>query len=450
MSARIQFMSRSFALNSVLLGALLFSMPTATASQEATPQVERGSTEIAQAFVDARQGKLSDSQLTTSLARTRVKALPELFETLRRGRFDVRIGDRGNSTRKLGPKERETLVAAVGLLPWSDVKLFFEELRASELDESQRLAALAILRGLGTDQDLWEVLRWSTPADPKQRAPQSVRSAFAGALASIIERSPQGLSKMSDLYGSAQLSLVPSIISTLGSTDSAASLSELAEVLGKVPGADALVLAEISHLGSTVQHPIDKHDRDRVRVYLDSSDRSLQIEGILACGRLEDTDGVPNLIELLSHPNPSIKKRALKSLKEITSQLYGYDPVDWLDWTAKIERWHRERSPDLLNDVAAGSAAVASRAVLECSKQRFFRHELAPKLTKCLTRPQEDLVILTCAALGHLGSVQTVPDIRRCLDHPSTDVRRAALLALKRITGEDHGEESRAWAAAGW
>ena len=59
-------------------------------------------------------------------------------------------------------------------------------------------------------------------------------------------------------------------------------------------------------------------------------------------------------------------------------------------------------------------------------------------------------VVLVCAALGHLGSPLAVSQLLECLNDQSIDIRRASLRALQRITGEDHGEDPEAWAAAGW
>lgn len=42
------------------------------------------------------------------------------------------------------------------------------------------------------------------------------------------------------------------------------------------------------------------------------------------------------------------------------------------------------------------------------------------------------------------------PPLLKALDHPSVEVKKAAFEALRRATGEDHGEKAADWLAAGW
>ena len=439
----------------MLVGICLVAPPTAAGApvrapfQELDDRTELGADEVAQIFLDARDVGPSTKALAEALASDGGPALPRLFDTLCRGRFDVRVGERGTSTKALEPDERRALVAAVGRLPWDEVRTFLADRRAEEPTRAQRLAALELLGAHGTTRDLSALLDWSEPDDRRARVPRAVRGAFTEALGGVLDRDERVLRQVPGLYSAAHLSLLPSILNVLGARPSPPTLSTLAELLGVVPKADALVLAEIAHAAQGLRQPADAGTRGRVRAYL-YTERGPLTEGIMAAGKLEDAAAVPRLVELLAHADPSVRERAHAALAQITSQRIGPDPQAWTDWHAEAMEWWRDRAPADLRRVRSAGPAVAAQAVLDLSKQRFFRHRLAGPLSYGLEREHEDLVVLTCAALGHLGSPLAVEPLLGSLEDPSVEVRRAAFLALRRLTGEDHGEDPRAWVEAGW
>ena len=76
----------------------------------------RGTDDVAQALLDAREEPAAGAALAARLASGGKSSIPTLFETVGRGRFDVFVGENGNSTRVVSTSEHEALVQAFGSL----------------------------------------------------------------------------------------------------------------------------------------------------------------------------------------------------------------------------------------------------------------------------------------------------------------------------------------------
>ncbi len=432
-----------------LAGTSAAASPSWLSQQTDGVSAQRGADELAQVFLDARTEGSTSAELTERLARQGTPGIPQLFSILQRGVFDVRVGERGNSTKTLTSAEREALLGTLGRLPWTDVQSFLGQMLEVGPLPSQRRAALGVLGACGSARDLPSLLLWSVPEEHK-RVPHPLREAFGRALGEILDRDPDALHSIPEVYRSANHSLLQVILGALGERPSDPTLKALSDVLGSVPAADALVLAEIGQVAGVVRHPIDPKVRARASECLERGDRAMLIEGIVAAGRLENPEAVSGLIEFLRHADENVRESAYEALIEITGQTLRQDPEVWARWHSNVKEWWRSEAAEKLRQVSDAQPAAASRAILELSKQRFFRHDIAERLSRGLERDERDLVVLTCAALGHLGSPLSVRPLLACLEDPDVEIRRAAFLALGRITGEDHGEDSQEWFAAGW
>lgn len=374
--------------------------------------------------------------------------LESLFDTLRRRKFTVRVGERGRSDRSLTRFEERVLISALGQRPWDDVREHLELVRAGEVGTSHRITALSLLAAYGTGSDLPLFLSWAQSEDEKPA--RSVEYAFGRALTRFLERKPETAARVPSLYRDADRRFLHPILEALGRTETPEALRALSQMLGIVPAADALVFGELSDLGQRLPHPVEEPVRRRVRGYLESNSKDLRVEAILACESLGDTDAVVLLFDHLQDPSEDVRRLARRSLESITGQEYAYETDKWRKWFQRIGEWKELRMPDAARTISSGAPELARTAILECSKHRYLRHELTPIVAMGLVRGEQDVVIAACAALGHLGSPASVPDLLFTLDRADPSIRRAALLALRRVTGEDHGEKPSDWVRAGW
>ena len=436
----------------VLAGACMAAASEAPDSSEAaTPAPERGGDPLAQALLDCRAAPMGALQLRDRIDALGPESLPLRFETLASGHFHVRVGDRGNSTRAITPGERTALITSFAHAAWEDVeKLLHDELQAEPAAE-ERVAALELLGTFGGASELEDLFAWSEPADSTARADHRVRAALGKGLGRILEHHPEAALDTPDLLEAANPSLALAVLEALGSHPCVPSLEALVDILGRIPSADPFVLGEIARVAAGVHAPARVELCAKVRPYLAfPHDRSRQLEAALAVRHLGDAEAVPHLIALLDGNDRVLRDRAHDTLKLLSGRHFGPLPARWLEWHEQVLRWWQEDAGAEIATVVTGNPEEASRAVLELSKRTLFRHELSRQLSGALNRPEEELVSLVCASLGHLGSPDAVPSLVNALASSSVTVRRAAYLALTRITGEDHGERPRDWRDAGW
>jgi HEAT repeat protein len=228
-----------------------------------------------------------------------------------------------------------------------------------------------------------------------------------------------------------------------------AAVEALAQLLGVQPELDLLLLAELGRCASGQAPPFDSAVGSRVRGFLHAPSVELVREAAQACGRLEDAEALPELVELLGHENRGVRRNAHWSLRKITGVSFAEDPRAWGAWLLSEERWWDERAPELLLGLGDPDLAHALAAVQELARRRAPRHPLAREMVRALAHEEREVRRLACVALGQFRSRTAVPDLLAALEDPEADVRMAALRALRSITGLDLPGERAAWAKAG-
>ncbi|MFT5050185.1 MAG: HEAT repeat protein [Chlamydiales bacterium] len=441
--------------------ALVLSMVASSARAQVPAQAEHGSAreldeargveDVGQVMLDCRALEGGAFQLTERLSALGTDALGRMFATLARGRFEVRVGERGHSVRPITAGERLGLITSLGRMPWIDLQVLLDERQALDPDEGERVAALQLIGAFGDASMIQSLVLWAQPGDPHARAPRAVKSALTDNVALLTSHHPRAMRALPGLYAESNLSLVAPLLQALRDSASATTVEVMIDMLGRIPAADPLVLAELAQVAPLARRPVKSRLRLRVRAYLSfPHDRTSMLEAIVACRNLGDVDAIPALIEFLESEDPVLRERAHETLKELTGQHHPPLAKRWSDWHASSMRWWKNEARAELNTVRNGNPADATRAVLELSKRDLFRHRLSEELAPALARTERELVVLTIASIGHLGSPLSVPALLETLSRPDVDIRRAAFLALRRITGEDHGEDPHAWHDAGW
>jgi len=300
---------------------------------------------------------------------------------------------------------------------------------------------MQLLRDVGSRRDLALLVRLATPAPEARRIDLGEREAFTTALSGILTRDARAGEELRKSYRDAHPALVAPIVRSAGRLDSGAGLGLLASLLGQIPEADPLILVEVSRLGDSLPHPLPDDVLDKTRRYVRSNDPELLMLGADACARVEDTAAAPELIALLDHPIRAVGNEAYEALTVMTGLDYGKGSRRWEEWYDKNDEWWRYEAPELLSAIADREPGVVSYSLLELSKWRFYRHEIAPYAARALQREEKDLVILGCAILGHLGSWRGVEPLVDTLGQEDPEIREAAARAPPRITGESYDDE---------
>lgn len=402
---------------------------------------------IAGLLLAGRAGKAQAGAIQKGLQRVE---LEDLYGALCRGRFQVRVGEGGRSSYGFEATEVEWLKQAVLQRPWRHLQSHFEARLEDGPETGERVVALGLIGDGLIGPELDDLARWAVPSEGKRRVDARVRAAFEEALGDVLVRRPNMLGRVPSLVGNAHGSLLPAALSALTAQQSTEALQAQAQILGSDEQINALVLIEMGQLAKTLPKPIEPRACERVRQYLGADSSAVLTEAIIAVRHMDDSESVPELIEVLQDGMPVHQAAAHQALTSITGQIHSARARTWRDWHRGSLDWWVGPAQESLRAIRGGSAASRSRILMELSKQRLHRHAISENLVSLLGSSDETLVTLTCAVLGHLGSRRATSGLIHALMRPSVDVKRAAYLALCSITGEDHGEDVDAWKEAGW
>ncbi len=395
-----------------------------------------------------RDGVVDVRQLELDLSRIRPAPVAALFAVLDQGAVPVPDSEGEAATFRLLPSQvdvvRKVLVAA----SLRDIRGHLESVAGEPGGRGERELGLWLLGEVGESRDLGLLVRLATPADESEVFARSTISGFEASLEMILRRQATGVWLAFDLFGESPAALRAPIVKTIERFDAGESLLALSRLLGRAPEMDALIMVSITRCGSRTNPPVDPQIQSAVRAYLDGSDPRLALLAITAAGKLEDYDSVPYLIRLTEDGDANQRRCAYVALRDITGLTLRSEADLWGRWYRTETEWWERRAQACFAALTNGANADIAGAINEISLRRLRRHDLARELVACLDREEEELVALTCRALGHLGSRTVVFDLIDCLEPTGTDVSWAAWRALTAITGQELPPEARSWAAA--
>jgi HEAT repeat protein len=282
------------------------------------------------------------------------------------------------------------------------------------------------------------------PQEPRQ---PEVERAFEHALGELLDRRPQLCESVAGQMREADPSLLLPLVRQLARPRTPRQLELLADQLGRVPGADALLLGEIERAASGATLSVARRVRPRVRSLLGSADPLTCLAACRAVAALEDPEAVEALIVLLGSDHQALQAAALGSLERLTQRRLGPEAEPWSDWyAAEIAWWSGDAQRELLA-VRRRVPRELAPAVMGLARGGLFREEIAPALTPLLRHRDPDVARLTASVLSTLGTRAALPALADVLAHADPAVAEGAHKALRRITGRDLGPDPDAWLA---
>ncbi|HKE00686.1 MAG TPA: HEAT repeat domain-containing protein [Planctomycetota bacterium] len=304
--------------------------------------------------------------------------------------------------------------------------------------------ALRVLRLRGRPSELSAAVALSQ-ADPAV----DLSSETEAALTAMLHRDAAAYREVGRaIHGASPRAAMP-VVRAVAATASPAAVAALAELVGRIPALDPMILAELGRVALALPHlPSDVAEFGHVRVLLASPDPTARREAALCLGRLRDESAVGGLLPLLEDADTAVRDAARFALRETTTLDLGPDARRWRAWHEAETAWLEERAPKLLEAVERGSIGQATEALADISTHRCGRHELAARLASCLDPKDSARARLICVALAALGSRAGAPALVDLLDAPDRRLRDDAQRALVAITGEDHPAERASWADA--
>jgi HEAT repeat protein len=299
---------------------------------------------------------------------------------------------------------------------------------------------------MGSADHLKLLARLTQPFHERGTVAPELRAGFSAAMSAILARDAAALAQARILFSESPPGLASSIVEALSSLRSHAVTRVLADLLGRSPGLDPLLLARLAERGRLREND-GESVFEGVRRYLRQRDPVLVGAAVLACGQLGDDGAVEALIDLIDHPDERVRCAVFTALENISGLGLGQEPARWTSWYQAEMRWWEEEAEALLVRIERGRGLEFVRAARAALEHRLFRDRIAQAFAQTLQGGNDEEVLLACRALEQLRSPLAVASLVECLERDDARVREAAWRALRIITGVELPPESDSWAA---
>jgi HEAT repeat protein len=394
---------------------------------------------VERAFV----GQHTPAELRRRLSSVEASEIPRLFQVAAEGRL---AGSDPGVMIELDDAERQAVREALWARPRRELVPFLEDLASRPIDPAFRAEAQRMLGCMGAADHLKLLARLTQPSGERGPVPPELRAGFTAAMSSILARDPAALAQVRALVSESPPGLASPIVEALAGQSSGAATRILADLLGRSPGLDPLLLARLGERGEMRESGAESVFAS-VRRYLRKSDPALVYAAVLACGQLGDDGAVETLIDLLAHADERLRRGTFTALEKISGLSFGQDVERWTRWYRTETRWWEGEAEGLLLRIERGRGLEFVRAAREALEHRLFRDRIAEAFAQTLQRGGDEEVLLACRALEQLRSRIAVPGLIECLERSDPLVRRAAWKALRAITGVELPPEVDSWAA---
>jgi HEAT repeat protein len=388
-------------------------------------------------------GPRTPAELRRRLAGMEAAEIPGLFRLAAEGCLS---SNDSVTLALLDDDERQVVREALCARPRRELVPFLEDLASQPIGPTLRREAQRLLGCTGSADHLKLLARLTQSFQERGTVPPDLRTGFSDAMGDILARDVAALAQVRALFSESPPGLASPIVEALASQHSSAATRVLADLLGRSPGLDPLLLARLAERGR-LRGSGDEAVFESVRRYLRQRDPALVSASVLACGQLGDDGAVEALVDLLDHPDERVRRGVLSALENITTLSFGGEASRWSSWFRAETRWWEEEAEALLVRIERGRGLEFVRAAREALGHRLFRDRIAEAFAQGLQRRSGEELLLSCRALEQLRSPLAVPSLVECLERNDPLVREAAWKALRTITGADLPAEADSWAA---
>jgi len=301
--------------------------------------------------------------------------------------------------------------------------------------EGQRecLLALRTLERFGAATDVALLFGLASPADPELPFDSRLASQLEHSLAAILSRDVSAWAGLTRTFPALDERVTLIVLRAVSEAASPQAMDFLGELLGKDAGQDVIVLAQLGRVVEFVRAAPSQRTLDYVHESLESMDPQVRREACLVVGRLEDSQAVALVIELLADEDPLVAENAYWALKRITRESLSDDIDRWRLWYDRELAWWQTEASDLLTALHGEEIAEVAAALRGLVGHGLFRHELAAEVAVELRHPNGAIVAQACAVLGVLRSRGVTDELQQLLEAASESVRPHAEAALARI-----------------
>ena len=293
--------------------------------------------------------------------------------------------------------------------------------------------ALRVLSEFGTAKDLHTLTTLATPSELESALEPKVATQFSETLAHLLRRDASTYESLERVFAGLDARLQRAVLLGVGSVTSRDSLRFLSGLLEFDSDLALIVLGQVGRVGHCLGLPPDERTHTFLLMSLSATDPAVRREASITVGRMEDSEAVPDLIELLADDEASVALNAHWALEQITGKHLAAELGLWARWYDKELLWWRTRAADALADMHGTDPGTISKAIREVSSHRLYRHDLARELLPLLGTEHEAIASQACAALAILNSRVAEDALRELVEHGPESVRPHARRALESL-----------------
>ena len=304
-----------------------------------------------------------------------------------------------------------------------DTKALRQTLAAWSQDEQLQagvaLAALHVLAEIGDRHDLAALPRLVprkalevVDGEPVAPHPQLTREGRA-ACAGILARDPQGWPVLLKLVDRMDEPSARAVLEGVGTLQDPRALPLLARVARTQRALASHALAQVPKVGLGDDAELSSDFAAWIASALPFARGEQARLYAQALATLDEGAHVPELIECL-RGDAAAQDAAQQALRHITGVDYGNDAEAWTAWMNEDRRWHEERRPLLVEDLASHDLGRVVAALGEYAQHRTRRSELIAELAPMAHDERgvvRELVTRTLRAYDHPQAQRLLQDL---------------------------------------
>ncbi len=273
----------------------------------------------------------------------------------------------------------------------------------------------------------------------------SLKHEFEHTVATVFHHAPGAIHTTTRNWRHVPAHLRSNVLHAIGSAATRPGLDWLAEQLWYQTKHELIVLTGITKLAPLARPDQATDITEQLRDRLDPSDPALCQAASLAVAAFRDVESVPLLIALLSAETRGVRENALWALRQISGRSFGSNAAQWQAWFDAEDAWLEKRAPRVFESLDNKNAEAIAAALREIAAHTVFRDTLTDAVTPLLRHKRTAVAVLVCTTLAHLGSRRAIEPLIDALKAENETREKAALVALRKLTGCDLPAESDRW-----
>jgi hypothetical protein len=299
---------------------------------------------------------------------------------------------------------------------------------------STRVATLWVYSAVGGVSELAHGLDCAMQSnEPKihARADEALRAAVTG----ILTREPRAFDGLASRVLNAPHALHGPLVFAIGAARDSRGQETFARLLATREELLDVVVAQVRLLGAPADPEVRELLGGELQAALATNRPQLVAAACRALGEIEDEDALPQLIELLSSEELTVRESAHWALKRCSRLNLSARADAWTRWYEGQAQWWETRAGKLLENLVDGQRVERLLALEELAEASIYRDEIVEHVAPLLADGDTLIRRRACDALRELGMRNAAPALLHALEDSDSEVRIKSRGALEALYG---------------